>query len=103
MRVLDKLMVERLSAERTECLNRLQLHSDTEKHEGEKRQVRTRLCPSLTGGFPHLSTELRLVRSLGDAEAVVPYLCLYCTACHFYDSEMRLIGRNLYSSVHVCC
>ncbi|XP_032194953.1 ankyrin repeat domain-containing protein 6 isoform X6 [Mustela erminea] len=39
MRVLDKLMVERLSAERTECLNRLQQHSDTEKHEGEKRQT----------------------------------------------------------------
>ncbi|XP_032714005.1 ankyrin repeat domain-containing protein 6 isoform X3 [Lontra canadensis] len=39
MRVLDKLMVERLSAERTECLNRLQQHSDTEKHEGEKRQM----------------------------------------------------------------
>ncbi|XP_047713716.1 ankyrin repeat domain-containing protein 6 isoform X6 [Prionailurus viverrinus] len=39
MRVLDKLMVERLSAERTECLNRLQQHSDTEKHEGERRQM----------------------------------------------------------------
>uniref|UniRef100_A0A2I3GDN3 Ankyrin repeat domain 6 n=1 Tax=Nomascus leucogenys TaxID=61853 RepID=A0A2I3GDN3_NOMLE len=39
MRVLDKLMVERLSAERTECLNRLQQHSDVEKHEGEKRQI----------------------------------------------------------------
>uniref|UniRef100_A0A8D2FST1 Ankyrin repeat domain 6 n=1 Tax=Theropithecus gelada TaxID=9565 RepID=A0A8D2FST1_THEGE len=39
MRVLDKLMVERLSAERTECLNRLQQHSDAEKHEGEKRQI----------------------------------------------------------------
>ncbi|XP_017362288.1 ankyrin repeat domain-containing protein 6 isoform X7 [Cebus imitator] len=39
MRVLDKLMVERLSAERTECLNRLQQHSDTQKHEGEKRQI----------------------------------------------------------------
>ncbi|KAL2792324.1 ankyrin repeat domain-containing protein 6 isoform d [Daubentonia madagascariensis] len=39
MRVLDKLMVERLSAERTECLNRLQQHSDVEKHEGEKRQM----------------------------------------------------------------
>ncbi|XP_077018529.1 ankyrin repeat domain-containing protein 6 isoform X4 [Tamandua tetradactyla] len=39
LRVLDKLMVERLSAERTECLNRLQQHSDTEKHEGEKRQM----------------------------------------------------------------
>ncbi|XP_012606406.1 ankyrin repeat domain-containing protein 6 isoform X4 [Microcebus murinus] len=39
MRVLDKLMVERLSAERTECLNRLQQHSDLEKHEGEKRQT----------------------------------------------------------------
>ncbi|KAM7135648.1 ankyrin repeat domain-containing protein 6 isoform 2-T2 [Molossus nigricans] len=39
MRVLDKLMVERLSAERTECLNRLQQHADAEKHEGEKRQV----------------------------------------------------------------
>lgn len=39
MRVLDKLMVERLSAERTECLNRLQQHSDSEKHEGEKRQM----------------------------------------------------------------
>ncbi|XP_036895249.1 ankyrin repeat domain-containing protein 6 isoform X5 [Sturnira hondurensis] len=39
IRVLDKLMVERLSAERTECLTRLQQHSDTEKHEGEKRQL----------------------------------------------------------------
>ncbi|XP_012872089.1 PREDICTED: ankyrin repeat domain-containing protein 6 [Dipodomys ordii] len=39
MRVLDKLMVERLSAERTECLSRLQQHSDAEKHEGEKRQM----------------------------------------------------------------
>ncbi|XP_006156185.2 ankyrin repeat domain-containing protein 6 [Tupaia chinensis] len=39
MRVLDKLMLERLSAERTECLNRLQQHSDIEKHEGEKRQM----------------------------------------------------------------
>ncbi|KAM9059696.1 ankyrin repeat domain-containing protein 6 isoform 5-T5 [Megaptera novaeangliae] len=39
MRVLDKLMVERLSAERTECLSRLQQHSDSEKHEGEKRQM----------------------------------------------------------------
>ncbi|KAJ8793251.1 hypothetical protein J1605_000246 [Eschrichtius robustus] len=39
MRVLDQLMVERLSAERTECLNRLQQHSDSEKHEGEKRQM----------------------------------------------------------------
>ncbi|XP_075410885.1 ankyrin repeat domain-containing protein 6 isoform X2 [Tenrec ecaudatus] len=39
MRVLDKLMVERLSAERTECLNRLQQHSDAERHEGEKRQM----------------------------------------------------------------
>lgn len=39
MRVLDKLMVERISAERTECLNRLQQHSDIEKHEGEKRQM----------------------------------------------------------------
>ncbi|XP_048209800.1 ankyrin repeat domain-containing protein 6 [Perognathus longimembris pacificus] len=39
LRVLDKLMVERLSADRTECLNRLQQHSDVEKHEGEKRQM----------------------------------------------------------------
>ncbi|XP_066110361.1 ankyrin repeat domain-containing protein 6 isoform X1 [Saccopteryx bilineata] len=39
MRVLDKLMVERLSAERTECLTRLQQHSDAERHEGEKRQM----------------------------------------------------------------
>ncbi|XP_004404361.1 PREDICTED: ankyrin repeat domain-containing protein 6 isoform X2 [Odobenus rosmarus divergens] len=39
MRVLDKLMVERLSAERTECVTRLQQHSDAEKHEGERRQM----------------------------------------------------------------
>ncbi|XP_037699426.1 ankyrin repeat domain-containing protein 6 isoform X2 [Choloepus didactylus] len=39
LRVLDKLMVERLSAERTECLTRLQQHSDAEKQEGEKRQM----------------------------------------------------------------
>lgn len=39
MRVLDKLMVERLSAERTECLSRLQQHWDSEKREGERRQV----------------------------------------------------------------
>lgn len=39
MCVLDKLMVERLSAERTECLNRLQQHAAAEKQEGEKRQM----------------------------------------------------------------
>ncbi|KAK2505952.1 hypothetical protein MC885_014236 [Smutsia gigantea] len=39
MRVLDKLMAERLSAERTECLNRLQQHADAERHAGEKRQL----------------------------------------------------------------
>ncbi|MEJ1286075.1 ankyrin repeat domain 6 [Cricetulus griseus] len=39
MCVLDKLMVERLSAERTECLNRLQQHAATEKQDGEKRQA----------------------------------------------------------------
>nr|XP_048276128.1 ankyrin repeat domain-containing protein 6 isoform X1 [Myodes glareolus] len=39
MCVLDKLMVERLSAERAECLNRLQQHAAAEKQEGEKRQM----------------------------------------------------------------
>uniref|UniRef100_A0A8C6H4C1 Ankyrin repeat domain 6 n=1 Tax=Mus spicilegus TaxID=10103 RepID=A0A8C6H4C1_MUSSI len=39
MCVLDKLMVERLSAERTECMNRLQQHAAAEKQEGEKRQM----------------------------------------------------------------
>ncbi|PKK33326.1 ankyrin repeat domain 6 [Columba livia] len=38
LRVLDKLMAERLSAERTECLHRLQQHTELEKNEGEKRQ-----------------------------------------------------------------
>lgn len=32
-------MAERLSAERTECLHRLQQHTELEKSEGEKRQV----------------------------------------------------------------
>uniref|UniRef100_A0A8C3BPG0 Ankyrin repeat domain 6 n=1 Tax=Cairina moschata TaxID=8855 RepID=A0A8C3BPG0_CAIMO len=39
LRVLDKLMAERLSAERTECLHRLQQHAELEKNEGEKRQM----------------------------------------------------------------
>ncbi|NXG79826.1 ANKR6 protein, partial [Baryphthengus martii] len=39
LRVLDKLMSERLSAERTECLHRLQQHAELEKNEGEKRQI----------------------------------------------------------------
>ncbi|XP_014820061.1 PREDICTED: ankyrin repeat domain-containing protein 6 isoform X2 [Calidris pugnax] len=39
LRVLDKLMAERLSAERTECLHRLQQHTQLEKNEGEKRQI----------------------------------------------------------------
>ncbi|NWR54633.1 ANKR6 protein, partial [Bucorvus abyssinicus] len=39
LRVLDKLMAERLAAERTECLHRLQQHTELEKSEGEKRQV----------------------------------------------------------------
>ncbi|NXH18940.1 ANKR6 protein, partial [Bucco capensis] len=39
LRVLDKLMAERLSAERTECLQRLQQHSELQKQEGEKRQI----------------------------------------------------------------
>ncbi|KAM8809919.1 ankyrin repeat domain-containing protein 6 [Eudromia elegans] len=39
LRVLDKLMAERLSAERTECLHRLRQHAELQKNEGEKRQV----------------------------------------------------------------
>ncbi|NXV06789.1 ANKR6 protein, partial [Cettia cetti] len=39
LRVLDKLMAERLSAERTECLHRLQQHTELEKSDGEKRQI----------------------------------------------------------------
>ncbi|NXY90021.1 ANKR6 protein, partial [Alcedo cyanopectus] len=39
LRVLDKLMCERLSAERTECLQRLQQHTELEKREGEKQQI----------------------------------------------------------------
>ncbi|GAB1288360.1 Ankyrin repeat domain-containing protein 6 [Apodemus speciosus] len=39
MCVLDKLMAERLSAERTECMNRLRQHAAAEKQEGEKRQM----------------------------------------------------------------
>ncbi|NXT02788.1 ANKR6 protein, partial [Jacana jacana] len=39
LRVLDKLMAERLSAERAECLHRLQQHTELERHEGEKRQI----------------------------------------------------------------
>ena len=57
MRVLDKLMVERLSAERTECLNRLQQHSDSEKHEGEKRQVKTSICLSCPHFSPRQGTQ----------------------------------------------
>uniref|UniRef100_A0A8C6VEE3 Ankyrin repeat domain-containing protein 6 n=1 Tax=Naja naja TaxID=35670 RepID=A0A8C6VEE3_NAJNA len=38
LRVLDKLMAERLSAERVECLHRLQ-HTELERNEGEKRQM----------------------------------------------------------------
>ncbi|XP_037750403.1 ankyrin repeat domain-containing protein 6 isoform X3 [Chelonia mydas] len=39
LRVLDKLMAERLSAERRECLHRLQQQAELEKTEGEKRQI----------------------------------------------------------------
>ncbi|NXF92421.1 ANKR6 protein, partial [Eubucco bourcierii] len=39
LRVLDKLMAERLSAERAECLQRLQQHAELEKSQGEKRQI----------------------------------------------------------------
>ncbi|NXI40777.1 ANKR6 protein, partial [Galbula dea] len=39
LRVLDKLMAERLSAERTECLHRLQQHTELEKNEGQRRQI----------------------------------------------------------------
>lgn len=45
LRVLDKLMAERLSAERTECLHRLQQHAELEKNEGEKRQVGLETAP----------------------------------------------------------
>ncbi|KAG9493252.1 ankyrin repeat domain-containing protein 6 isoform X3 [Eleutherodactylus coqui] len=38
LRVLDKLMMERMSAERAECVCRLQQHTDVQK-EAEKRQV----------------------------------------------------------------
>ncbi|NXG44017.1 ANKR6 protein, partial [Psilopogon haemacephalus] len=39
LRVLDKLMGERLSAERAECLQRLQQHAELERSQGEKRQT----------------------------------------------------------------
>ncbi|XP_054252427.1 ankyrin repeat domain-containing protein 6 isoform X4 [Indicator indicator] len=39
LRVLDKLMAERLSAERAECLQRLQQHAELQKSQGEKRQM----------------------------------------------------------------
>ena len=45
-------MAERLSAERTECMNRLRQHATAEKQEGEKRQVRAGVCPSLTAAAP---------------------------------------------------
>ncbi|XP_056422079.1 ankyrin repeat domain-containing protein 6 isoform X2 [Hyla sarda] len=39
LRVLDKLMMERMSAERAECVCRLQQQTDVQKMEAEKRQV----------------------------------------------------------------
>ncbi|XP_018427602.1 PREDICTED: ankyrin repeat domain-containing protein 6 isoform X4 [Nanorana parkeri] len=39
LRVLDKLMMERMSADRAECICRLQQHSEVQKNEAEKRQV----------------------------------------------------------------
>uniref|UniRef100_A0A8C5QJT9 Ankyrin repeat domain 6 n=1 Tax=Leptobrachium leishanense TaxID=445787 RepID=A0A8C5QJT9_9ANUR len=39
LRVLDKLMVERMSAERADCICRLQQQGDVQKNETEKRQV----------------------------------------------------------------
>lgn len=39
LRILDKLMIERLSAEKAECLQRFQQHVEQEKVEGEKRQA----------------------------------------------------------------
>ncbi|KAG8444767.1 hypothetical protein GDO86_009803 [Hymenochirus boettgeri] len=39
LRVLDKLMLERMSAERTECVCRIQQQTDVQKTEAEKRQV----------------------------------------------------------------
>ncbi|XP_075718262.1 ankyrin repeat domain-containing protein 6 isoform X3 [Rhinoderma darwinii] len=39
LRVLDKLMMERMSAERAECVCRLQEQADVQKKEAEKRQV----------------------------------------------------------------
>ncbi|XP_030054955.1 ankyrin repeat domain-containing protein 6 isoform X2 [Microcaecilia unicolor] len=39
VRVLDRLMLERMSAERSECLTRLQQHTELEKNDGDKRQM----------------------------------------------------------------
>ncbi|KAM5163716.1 ankyrin repeat domain-containing protein 6 [Mantella aurantiaca] len=39
LRVLDKLMMERMSAERAECICRLQQQSEVQKNDAEKRQV----------------------------------------------------------------
>ncbi|XP_040284693.1 ankyrin repeat domain-containing protein 6 isoform X1 [Bufo bufo] len=39
LRVLDKLTIERMSAERAECVCRLQQQEDVQKKEAEKRQV----------------------------------------------------------------
>lgn len=87
-------MVERLSAERTECLNRLQQHSDMEKHEGEKRQVNTSICQPLTGDLPHISRVKRCRHVIENSEAAVPCKCLHYVACHLCNSEMK-IGKKL--------
>ncbi|KAM4694612.1 ankyrin repeat domain-containing protein 6-like [Discoglossus pictus] len=39
LRILDKLMMERMSAEKSDCVCRLEQHAEIEKNEVEKRQV----------------------------------------------------------------
>lgn len=78
MCVLDKLMVERLSAERTECLNRLQQHAAAEKQEGEKRQVRTSVCQSFTAGLPCLPSWSRSSDANQEAENAKTIACCFC-------------------------
>ncbi|XP_029451276.1 ankyrin repeat domain-containing protein 6 [Rhinatrema bivittatum] len=39
LRVLDRLMLERMSAERSACLTRLQQHAELQKNDGDKRQM----------------------------------------------------------------
>ncbi|NXA35555.1 ANKR6 protein, partial [Eudromia elegans] len=104
LRVLDKLMAERLSAERTECLHRLRQHAELQKNEGEKRQVslvdelKTWCLLKIQNLELKLAGECRSSRPKSTLSTCDISIDIYICVFYFTGAEQELLGSGPASS-----